>query len=460
MSNKNLSDHELPCRTKRKLESDEQNLDLQANKDSLEISNGSAQHKNFKPISTKVAKSTLLHSSGNEVPLVAVNTLSKSKPPRKSSRKEHSPTKIQSTSRTKTFRSPKKIFHTKENLFTPQKKKRRTESASETDQSSFTIEPIREYKTPLEKRVDELTGTVEKLVGMVTSISSRLSDETPATTTAPTNSNSVFTSEPGDLLFNLTEKTKQNPVNFHSGLSAGEHLPEKLKFRIWENKYVDFYTLLHPDSEGSFNLSFNTMDKPSFTLLPRKSRSLTELEWISAFDDYTAIYVRKYPEEVGSLITYGKFVKNLMAKRLNWSMYDSRFRKDREFSLCPWTTIRIDLQIQASFPPQSNNFPQNREIKRVFSQPSQISNIPVGYCFKFHTPGQYCQNTNCQFKHACPNCNKHHPIYRDCRPAYNSNRVEFPRPFHPPQRNSSLQTISNRTTPTNSHPNRTINSTT
>ena len=49
---------------------------------------------------------------------------------------------------------------------------------------------------------------------------------------------------------------------------------------------------------------------PKLNFRPNKRRPLTESEWGSAWDDFTAIYTQKYPEQLNDLIRYGKLLKN------------------------------------------------------------------------------------------------------------------------------------------------------
>ena len=147
----------------------------------------------------------------------------------------------------------------------------------------------------------------------------------------------------------LQTRPQHTQITHTSGLRAGDNVNEKIKEKIWDHKYLDFYTLLYPDTDSNYTFSINNQTNfPAIELQPKKKRALNEREWGRAWDDYIAIYTRRYPEQLWDLLTYGKFIKNMMDMGHNWSYYDSNFRKDREFSLCNWTTIRIDLQIQAS----------------------------------------------------------------------------------------------------------------
>lgn len=216
--------------------------------------------------------------------------------------------------------------------------------------------------------------------------------------------------DPASLLFDTPPQPPLNRVDFCSGLKAGENLPEKIKTKIWEDKYVDFYCILHPDNDPmySLNISVSSTQNPALSLLPRKHKVLNEREWNSAFDDYIAVYCRRFPERLYDLLTYGKFIKNLMAKGHNWAYYDVNYRRDREHSKCPWTVIRIDLQIEAAQFSESKKLPFR---SKEYPKRKQIDDIPVGYCFLYHTRSRRCEQVYCKYKHECTVCSKRHPIY-------------------------------------------------
>ena len=269
----------------------------------------------------------------------------------------------------------------------------------------------------------ELSAKVDKLTDIVQALVSKIGDNPQNSPTipaaiAPADAQSCYTpniaNDPGELLFNLNHQARETGLNFTSGLLAGENLPERLKSKIWGDKYVDFHNLLYPDNEGTYNLTLNTVLQPGLNLTPRKNRPLSEREWNRAFDDYLAVYSRRFPQLTSDLITYGKFIKELMTQGHNWAYYDTRFRKDREFSKCSWTTIRVDLHIAAA---QNSNYRTRSSSSRFVSQSSDKTSsrhIPVGYCFKYNTPGVRCDNMRCQWKHECCKCSGKHPMYSPC----------------------------------------------
>lgn len=350
------------------------------------------------PKTKEVEKSKRSKNESN----IEANKAKKSAQEKKKTSSKKQPVKTKSNPR-----SPKKITR-------PSKFSKKTTDAVPLDSSSTSdidtdTSLSDSEQTSLKSQVKTLTQTVSHLSQMVMQMSQNQSSHN-FLPPHPSSSLPSTSGQTGESLLNMFTRPINNKVEYTSGLQAGENLPEKLKNKIWENKYVDFFALIHPDIDDSFSFSLTNITNPSLDLVPRKKRPLTEQEWGKAFDDFMAIYTKKFPAEIQDLITYGKFIKELMAAGHNWSYYDSKFRKDREFSLCKWTTIRIDLQITASL------------IKRHFpATPTPLSQRPPrGYCFKYHSRNERCQTVNCTWKHTCPRCGRNHPIFLPCFSDQNS----------------------------------------
>lgn len=209
--------------------------------------------------------------------------------------------------------------------------------------------------------------------------------------------------------FLTQSRPSNNAVSFSSGLSAGDNLSDKIRNKIWNNKYIDFYHILYPETEDTYAFSMNDSGTaPTLELLPKKRRPLTDKEWCKAFDDFLAVYTKKYPNEIQDLISYGKFIKQLMNCGHNWFMYDTQFRKDREFSLCKWTTLRVDLHFTATNTPSTSS-------QRSVTMPISTSlSIPKGFCFAYHSRDKKCYNKMCRWSHSCPRCSSVHPSYYSC----------------------------------------------
>lgn len=225
-----------------------------------------------------------------------------------------------------------------------------------------------------------------------------------------------FSNPQGEVFLNMQDRPHNRQVQYTSGLLAGESLSDKLKYKIWEHKYVDFYDIIYPDHEHSYSLSFNNQESGgSLELLPRKRRALNPREWNAAFDDFFAVYVCRYPHDITELLSYSKFIKELMESGSNWAYYDSQFRKDRELTKCKWSVIRIDLQIKASRMGNNTSTIDNNYLRPK----SNRSFVPKGFCFKFHSREARCFNQSCPWKHQCPRCGYAHPAYQECLKARN-----------------------------------------
>ena len=320
-----------------------------------------------------------------------------------------------------------------------------TEQTNDSHSTDTDDKDLRDDKS-VKQTLAELTTTVSQLASIVNVLVSRDKEteenrqQAHATRTvedtqgssssaAPSNAPQASAPDPADFLF-INKKTEMTGVDFTSGLLAGEHLPERIKLRIWSDKYVDFYNILYPDNEGVYNISLNTSQQTGLKLTPRKNRQLTEREWCKAFDVFLAVYTRKYPDSIHSLITYGKFIKEMMSQGHNWAYYDTRFRKDREFSKSPWTNIRIDLQLNA-VKGDFRNVTFNNRTQTQSSSHLQTGFIPKGYCFAYHKQGRRCENQQCPWKHDCVRCSNKHPMFRHCQGSNDKfqNKQSIPRTF-------------------------------
>lgn len=197
-----------------------------------------------------------------------------------------------------------------------------------------------------------------------------------------------------------------------AGPAAGVSLPNRIKEKIWANKFVEFYDIVYPDIDPQYALALNNSSatNPALTLAARRRRNLTQLEWASAFDEFIAVSVAKRPHELSDLLTYGKFIKKLMRDSKNWSQYDKKFRTDREYKMCAWSSIRVDLLLDINSPVQSQSHSSNFRSQNK----SQNEPIPTGYCFSYHKQNERCEAKHCQYKHTCKRCDKRHPMYRSC----------------------------------------------
>ena len=75
---------------------------------------------------------------------------------------------------------------------------------------------------------------------------------------------------------------KQRPV-FSGGLTISQTIPQKIKLKIWQHKFIDFVELLNPHNmTPSYSVSLNSnsllSDKPALMFQPKSKKQLNEYE--------------------------------------------------------------------------------------------------------------------------------------------------------------------------------------
>lgn len=211
--------------------------------------------------------------------------------------------------------------------------------------------------------------------------------------------------------------------NYHSPVCPmppiGQSISNKMKDKIWSMKYIDFYDLLFPDNDAPCALGVSNIANagdPSLTYIPKKRRNITDREWSRAFDEFVAIYAERYPDQLNDLLSYSKFIKNLMRNDANWQLYDRKFRQDREFSHCSFGTVRVDLHVEAYTSKISRQVASQADnsSNKFRTSTKESENIPLGYCKFYHTAKLTCSYKPCKYKHECPKCKLVHPIFKPC----------------------------------------------
>ena len=313
---------------------------------------------------------------------------------------------------------------------------RRLEPTTDTPVASTAAASSVSSDNILREQVLSLQQTVEGLAGIVQQLAAQANNRETASnnTTLPesevTNSQSFFPSRSGPASEAGGEFTTipavvthqaPRPILFAAGLPAGYHLSDHTKTKIWLHKYVDFHEIFnHTPHDSAYTMSLNSSNNtPTLNFVPQKKRPITETEWSTAWDDFLAVYTQKHPNDLSDLITYSRHIKELMRSGANWRYYDHQFRVDREYSLCSWAAVRVDLQLTATLnkptftPHNTQPFLPARSF-RANTPRQQQNRPPPGYCYNYHSQYVRCTTDNCQYKHACPKCNRSHPMYRSC----------------------------------------------
>ena len=207
--------------------------------------------------------------------------------------------------------------------------------------------------------------------------------------------------------------TKARPL--HYGLSS------KLKSHIWDDKFVDFSTLLtsEPDQHSTV---LSTNDDEVITLSIKshsKRQPLSIIRWQQAFDIFSCVYTQKYPDQSQGLLQYSALIKEIYSDGGDWLFYDENFRKWREEEpALDWNDINHSILFKASLrsrsiPPPPAGGPSFKKRKNQTFRPKRYSGnglaLPPGTCWPFHRNGTCSGGASCRFSHKCQRCEGIHP---------------------------------------------------
>ena len=203
-----------------------------------------------------------------------------------------------------------------------------------------------------------------------------------------------------------------------SGIDATSHanpldylVPQKVKDKIWAKEYIELSTLLNEEDQ-EMELQINSQSaKPTFTLVPKTRRTInTVARWVKAFNCYTAVYARKWPEEVPGLLKHAEIVMGLADDNANWRSYDKNFRKLHANGLEKYGQINVDLYLSSARTPfrgYSKWGDSGKDTKSPRENAKGKVRHPAGYCFVYHNDKKCF---GCDFKHDCYQCEGRHPV--------------------------------------------------
>ena len=240
---------------------------------------------------------------------------------------------------------------------------------------------------------------------------------------ASTQQNPAHTAQP-------TPQTGGSMLTAHSlQVPPDEALSDKIKQSIWDDKYVDFLSLIDKD-DPSFSMNLDpTLGLKGISFEPKEKSKISLTDWKKAFNIYQSCYLKKFAntqhtatqlhEVSQQLLAYDTTILDMASKNYDWRFYDKQFRKNREFNHCLFNQRDISLyndSINRSnhhehpplLPAQNRNswFRSSPQKKRY---PDDLY-VPPGYCFAFHKPRSQCRNaSNCSYRHSCFLCNAQHP---------------------------------------------------
>ncbi|XP_033106175.1 uncharacterized protein LOC117108307 [Anneissia japonica] len=207
-----------------------------------------------------------------------------------------------------------------------------------------------------------------------------------------------------DMLSNIVNTHPNNPnpypqTELIDGIPLTKMVPQKIKNKIWQNEYVDFKTLLPSFKEdpwvaniapGNINIQQSNSHK----------QSLTILQWVAAFNKFSAVLIEKIPDQAPHLLKYHSYTLDLHlhAQEGAWRTYDESFRMLRQSMGLPWNKWVDDLKWKATTSKstqETNNFRFRR----------------LRFCFDFNN-GVPCTSSPCPYRHVCQLCRAPHPKLR------------------------------------------------
>ena len=218
----------------------------------------------------------------------------------------------------------------------------------------------------------------------------------------------------------------REPVLMESAYDKiGSHVPQKLKEKIWEGKFIDFSLLLKSARELNNAIDF-TGD-----LIFRDGKLVVEKQaqqkpiynissWTSAFIIFMSVMIEKHPGKSQELLKYLRDVR-LAALRAPsasaWVHYDEQYRlKKSKHPSSSWGVIDSELWlICMSSQRGGNNTSLQSQIgsgsNDSFRNRNGYSNVRQNICWAFNR-GNCKFYPRCKFTHACSKCGEKHPATR------------------------------------------------
>ena len=162
-------------------------------------------------------------------------------------------------------------------------------------------------------------------------------------------------SDVSNMVHSITASSLPPQIPGRPGLDATiranalDHLvPQKIKDKIWAREYVELSNLLQDeDQEMELKITSHSSN-PTFNLVPKNKKEVNTIgKWIKAFNCFTAVYARRWPDEVPGLLKHMEVVIGLADDNAGWRMYDRSFRKLHANGLESFGQINVDLYLAA-----------------------------------------------------------------------------------------------------------------
>ena len=223
-----------------------------------------------------------------------------------------------------------------------------------------------------------------------------------------------------------------------SGLPLGSHVSDIMQNKILDDKFINMSKLL-PQLEPPSNTNNLFIDHAKGKLKVKKNfKSIDCIEdWRKAFDIMIVVYSSRKSNfnRIPGMLHYAHEIEGLARDGFDWLTYDKAYRIDRanqsEKPCWSETNQRLYNSIirKGKLTKKSISHSSSFRNDNVVDQSKQTSkaDIPLGFCFAFHSQHKRCDANPCRWSHNCFVCKEGappHPIY-NCKSAKNSNRSRF-----------------------------------
>ncbi|XP_056020808.1 uncharacterized protein LOC130054574 [Ostrea edulis] len=195
--------------------------------------------------------------------------------------------------------------------------------------------------------------------------------------------------------------------------NVGQHIPLKLKQKIWDGQFVDLGLLLKSAKEIDYSLGgqgeIKIRDGKFCVVRSNDSSYLTIDKWTNAFMIYMSVMLEKYRARAQEFLKYMRDIRLAATRSQGWYKYDEQYRLRKASNPeSSWGIISQEFWLlyvtgQSSFHSQTQ-FSNNKQ----FSSQSSTSAV-TQYCYHFNQ-GKKCNFfPKCRFKHICRRCGGKHP---------------------------------------------------
>ena len=243
----------------------------------------------------------------------------------------------------------------------------------------------------------------------------------------------------------LIETEVSPSLNISMFDEIGGHVPEKLKEKIWDGKFIDLSLLLKSarDLDDSFQNGGELKMKDGKLVIERQIRNKPIFNidsWTSAFLVFISVMLEKHPQKAQELLKYMRDIRLAAGSANNataWVRYDEQFRlKNSKFPDSSWGNIDNELWLlsmsctrlpgkpisQWSGKPdfvrgQQNYNPVAQNSNRNSTMSSQSATRPLFrpiLCCWGYNKGKCTYYDRCKFSHTCSVCGGRHPAF-SCR---------------------------------------------